>query len=215
MGRYFKIAKRTSWGDVIVHAHEYITGNFLCFGYFDFDFGVLTSEKMIKELTEVLKMLADDGFTPNCDMRVDGWGNAKDENVYAWAWQHDKLPEYAKDKTPGDETYRTDQLCMLAFHLQRFLDTANKYPDCYWFSDEYGEDEIEKFFQDLAKEKRESESESENGAEFRILYRHPTRGLVIINSYEGCMEAYQIEYKKHGEMANIWQQLALEFPQKT
>jgi hypothetical protein len=57
----------------------------------------------------------------------DGWNGAKkgDEFTASWSDYEDKVPEIVHAIN-----------CMHAYHMQRFLDLAEKYPDGYWYSDQ-------------------------------------------------------------------------------
>jgi len=89
-------------------------------------------------LRKELDRLAQEGIVPNAEMGLDGWGNyLLDSPLLKHATMTE--PSAWKDYQAGVPDVVLAMKCMHAFHMERFLTLALKYPSEYWFSDQVHE----------------------------------------------------------------------------
>jgi hypothetical protein len=155
-----------------------------------------------KHLHEVLYKLAKDGYEPNANMRVDGWGQAIDKSaVNAW----------------DDPDYKKDLMCMFAYHIKSFLTLAERHPNGYWYSDQVsGGSPLYDVEPKLGSDDSDNESDdspSDTADNLPVTaFRHPIRGIMMIRTYSDAMEVYRVMTEKNDPRAKWWHDLAFTLP---
>ena len=132
--------------------------------------------------------------------KVDGWGDP------------------LKDIILSEEELKSEQLSMFATHIQRFLETAKKFPDARWYIDDY---EIsEKLNGHCGVERKDlpgycsddSDDDSNDDDQPIAYYQHPIKGTIRVDSYEKAMEIHLLQLKEKDVRASGWYNLALQMP---
>ena len=131
-------------------------------------------------------------------IKVNGWGNP------------------LKGTILSEEELESEQLRMFATHIQRFLETAKKFPDAHWYIDDY---EIsEKLNGHCGVERKDlpgycsddSNDDSNDDDQPIAYYRHPIKGNICVDSFEKAMEIYILQLKEKDKRAPGWYKLALQ-----
>ena len=185
-------------------------------------------------LRRKLDSLRKRGIEPNYNLGVDGSGQyTNDSPLLQFAKKRENGFMAWKDYEDGIKKVVYAIQCMHAYHMERFLQLALKYPYAYWYSDQVWEIQI--LDGDMGKPQNESDDESDDGYvipmdKAQLLeglyglkkgdgvvyqYNHPIMGIKTIQTWKDAMEAARIAVENDDELAVSWTMMALFIKQNT
>jgi len=77
-------------------------------------------DRVQKKLQSALSQLKADGFEPDDQLGIDGWGQYRKDH-----------PKFKEEADFDSDAHK----CMFASHVNYFLILAKKHPNAYWYSD--------------------------------------------------------------------------------
>jgi hypothetical protein len=104
-----------------------------------------------------------------------------------------------------------ERLMVFAYHLKRFQDLGNEYPNCFFISSDSDSTDIILPNGETAVYYR-NESESEEEPDLSIYFNHPQKGMIKVNTFKIAMEIYGLMLYTNDVKAEQWYDLAMKMP---
>lgn len=197
----------------------YITGNFSNFNPRIHQLHGHPGKVIAPFLERRLARLRKKGIVPNNNLGVDGWGGYTNNSpLLQFAKQRISWHDY--EDGVKEVVYAIQ--CMHAYHMERFLQLARKYPEAYWYSDQVviiqildgdeGKPRDEELGYVIPIDKAQLLQGlygMKKGDGVVYCYRHPIMGIKTIQTSEDAMEAARIAVENNDERAVSWTMLAL------